>query len=461
MRRFLFCAVSLLLAPGLRAAELSELLPERLKAVVAIEFVIQTEIDRRPNTVFGTVVDERGTVILPGSVIGPGIAPDQLKDFRAYRADRGEPFPAEYLGQDAFTGWHYVRVGEKLAGELVPITRFAASPGASDPKLDDELWGIGLRNKEEEFMPYVLSARVALITRLPNRTAILAHDVAAPGLPVFTRGGQFAGLAQNSFGQNFLLFSRNQNGTPILLVNVEESSVVMLADEVLPHFGRVPQTTTGRPISWIGIYGLQPVDPEVAKLLQLEQQSGVVLSDILAGSPAARAGLRDRDIVLALDGRPLPRFRPDRVVLAHFGQEILRHRPGDTVALTILREGERREIQVTLGDEPRMVREASRRYFDRLGFTVREFLNLDGIVHRSQPAEQGGVVVNFLKPNGPAATAGLRPDDWIREIDGAEVKDFAAAVEKLAGIETDRTRREFVLLASRGGETQVLRIKLD
>lgn len=460
MKRFLCCAAGFLLASGLRAAELSELLAERLKSVVAIEFVVQTEIDRRPNTVFGTVVDERGTVILPGSVIAPGIAPDQLKDFKAYRADRSEPFPAEYLGQDAFTGWHYVRVGEKLAGELAPITRFAAS-GAPDLKLDEELWGIGLRNKEEEFMPYVLSARVALITRLPNRTAILAHDVAAPGLPVFTRDGQLAGLAQNSFGQNFLLFSRNQNGAPVLLVNVEESSVVMLADEVLPHLGRVPQAITGRPISWIGIYGLQPVDPEVAKLLQLEQQSGVVLSDIMEGSPAARAGLRDRDIVLALDGRPLPRFRPDRVVLAYFGQEILHRRPGDTVALTILRDGERQEIPVTLGDEPRMVREASRRYFERLGFTVREFLNLDSIVHRTKPAEQGGVVVNFLKPNSPAATAGLRPDDWIREIDGAEVKDFATAVEQLAGIETDRSRREFVLLASRGGETQVLRIKLD
>lgn len=460
MKRFLLCALGLTLVAGLRAAELSELLSERLKSVVAIEFVIQTEIDRRPNTVFGTVIDDRGTVILPGSIIAPGIAPDQLKDFKAYRPDSSEEFPAEYLGQDAFTGWHFVRVGEKLAKNLVPVTRFAAS-GAPDLKLDDELWGIGLRNKDEEFMPYVLSSRVALITRLPNKTAILAQDVAGPGLPAFTRSGQFAGLAQNSFGQNFLLFSRNQNGAPVLLVNVEESSVVMLAGDVLPHLGRVPQSVTGRPISWIGIYGLQPVDPDVAKLLKLDQQSGVVLSDIMEDGPAARAGLQDRDIVLALDGQPLPRFKPDRVVLAYFGQEILRRRPGETVALTILRGSERKEIKVALGDEPKMVREASRRYFDRLGFTVRDFLNIDGILNRTKPSERSGVVVNFLKPNSPAATAGLRPDDWIREIDGTEVKDFAAAVEKLAIIEGDKTRREFVLLASRSGETQVLRIKLD
>lgn len=75
--------------------------------------------------------------------------------------------------------------------------------------------------------------------KLPQKTAILGTEVAGPGLPVFDQAGCFAGLAQNSFGQNYLLFSRNQHGNPILLINVEESSVVLLAAEVLPYLGRV------------------------------------------------------------------------------------------------------------------------------------------------------------------------------------------------------------------------------
>ena len=212
------------------------------------------------------------------------------------------------------------------------------------------------------------SARgLAMIARFPNETAVLAQDVAGPGLPVFTPAGQFAGLALNSFGQNFLLFSQNHNGTPILLVNAEESSVVMLASEVLPQLGRIPQSVTGRPMAWIGVYGLQPIDPEVAKLLKLEKQSGVVISDIMAGSPAAQAGLQDRDIVLAIDGQALPRLKPtDQVVVTYAGQEILRRRPGDEITLSILRGTEHHEIKITLGDEPRMIREASRRYFEKL-----------------------------------------------------------------------------------------------
>ena len=447
------------LMPLLRAATIPELLKERLPSVVAIEFVIQTEIDRRPNTVLGSVIDDQGTVVLPGSAIAPSIAPDQLRNFKAFTAGSSEEYAAEYLGQDAYTGWHYVRVEQRLRPLLVPVTRFAV-PGGPAPQLDDDVWGIGLRNRDEDFMPYVLSARLALITRLPNETAIAAQEVAGPGLPVFDRSGRFVGLAQNSFGQNFLMFSRGQNGAPVLLVNVVESSVVLLASEVLPNLGRIPGNTNGRPIAWIGIYGLQPVDPDVAKLLKLEMQSGVVLSDIFEGGPAAQAGLQDRDIVLAMDGKPLPRFKPDRAVLGFFGQEILRRKPGDVLTLTVLRGTDRHDIKVTLGDEPKTVRESSRHYFEQLGFTIREFLVLDTISNRTRPTEHAGVVVHFIKPNGPAAVAGLRPDDWIREIDGQEIQTYSEAVERLMALESDKTRSEFVVLASRGGETQVLRIKL-
>jgi serine protease Do len=456
LRFFLFCVV---VAASAAPAPLPELFNERLKSVVALEFFVQSETERQPVTVLGTVIDTQGTIIVPAAAILPNVAPDQLRDFKVYRPGSTEAARADYLGQDAFTGWHFFRVEEKLRPELVPITKYEVT--STDPVLSDALWGIGLRNKEEDFLPYFLSSRIATVMKLPQKTAILGTEVAGPGLPVFDMAGRFAGLAQTSFGQNYLIFSRNQHGNPILLVNVEESSVVLLADEVLPYLGRVPHSVTGRPIPWFGAYGLQPMDPEVAKLLMLESKSGVVLSDIMEGGPAAQAGLQERDIVLAIDGQPLPRLKPDRVVVGYFGQEVLRRSPGDTMALSILRGTERREIKVRLGDEPKLLREADRHYLERLGLTVREFLNVDGIAHRTKAGEQGGVVVSFVKPGSQIATAGLRPDDWIREIDGDEIKGYAQALAKLQAIEADKTRLEFVLLVSRGGETSVLRIKLN
>jgi serine protease Do len=186
----------------------------------------------------------------------------------------------------------------------------------------------------------------------------------------------------------------------------------------------------------------------------------VVISEVLEGSPAEKAGLKDRDIIVALDGKPLPRLKPGSVVVSYIDRELAKRVPGDLLAVTVNRGTERSEVKVELGDEPKLIREAGRKYFDRLGLTVREFVYGDAVALRVKSGESTGVVAHFVKPNSPVAIAGLHADDWIKEIDGVEVKTFDVAVNKLAAIESDRDRSEFVILASRGGETAVLRVKL-
>ncbi len=130
------------------------------------------------------------------------------------------------------------------------------------------------------------------------------------------------------------------------------------------------------------------------------------------------------------------------------------------MSFTVLRGASRVEARVTLAEQPKLFAEAERKYFDRLGFTAREFVYDDAVARRAKTSDAVGVIAHFVKPNSPAAVAGLRTDDWIKEIDGVEVKSFAAAAAQLAAIEADRFRTETVLLVSRGGETAVLRVKL-
>ncbi len=164
--------------------------------------------------------------------------------------------------------------------------------------------------------------------------------------------------------------------------------------------------------------------------------------------------------VVAMEGKPLPRLKPDRVMVSYLVREIARHNVGDVVKVTVLRNGERVDVAAKLVEEPKLFREAERKYFDKLGFTAREFVYGDGIMRRAPVAEHQGVIAHFVKANSPAATAGLLTDDWIKEIDGVEMKTFAATAAKLAEIEADTERAEFVLLVSRAGETAVLRVKL-
>ena len=342
----------------------------------------------------------------------------------------------------------------------MPVTRYA-QPGNPAPAIAEELWGIGLRKKDEDFAPFFLSSRVAIIQRLPQRTAVLAQDVAGQGMPVFDAAGRFVGLTIGGFGQTFIQYSaRDRGGLPVVMVNTDESSAVTLAEEILPHLGRVPQNRAGRPLAWLGANGLEPLDPEVAAFMKLGGQTGLVVSEVLEGSPAEKAGLRERDIILTFADASLPLYKPDRVVAAYLDREIDRRRPGDQVKLGLLRGDQRLEIVVTLEDAPTLPREAERRYFDFVGLTVRAFTYADGAVRRAKLVNHRGVIAHFVKANAPASTAGLRIDDWIKEIDGVPVADFAGVVAQLEAIEGDRARSEFVVLVDRGGETAVLRVKL-
>jgi Trypsin-like serine proteases, typically periplasmic, contain C-terminal PDZ domain len=365
-------------------ADVAELWEERLRTVVAVEHYVETETERRPSVSYGTVIDENGTIILPSIAVNARSTPSQLKDFKVYRAGSAESVAGEYLGQDPLSGWHFVRAAETVRGELTPITKFVSE--AREPKMGEELWGIGLRNKDEDFMPYWMSGRVSLVQSLPMRTAVALDEVTGPGLPAFDAEGKFMGLGLTGFGESFLQFSSSdRGGLPVLMMNVEESAALLTTPEVLPQLGRVPQNKFGRPLAWLGAYGLEPVDPEVARFLKLGSQSAVVFSEVVEGGPAARGGLKEGDVLLAIDGQALPRFRPDRGVVQFVGREIVRRKPGDEITLTVLRNGERQDVTIALGDQPKLLREAERQYFDRIGFTAREFVHDDAVARRVNP----------------------------------------------------------------------------
>lgn len=459
------CGAALVAAAGLapkgRAGDLPALWAERIKSVVAVDYFTETENERHPTTAYGVVIDARGTIILPSSAVDTRASPKQMKQFKVHRPGDAAGSDATYLGQDAFTGWHFVRADEKLAAQLTPITAWAASGPAPVPALAENVWGIGLRNKDEDFQPYILESHVALIQSLPQRTAIAQQEVAGPGLPVFNSSGIFIGLAASSFGQTYLEFSRaDRTGTPVLLVDLEESSAFALAEEVIPYLGRVPQNVYGRPLAWLGVYGLEPMDRDVANFLNLSAQSGAVVSEVLQDSPAEKAGMKNHDIIVAIDGQPLPRFRPERVVTDYVEREVEKRRPGEIMTLTVLHGTDRAEMRATLGEEPKLIREADRKYFDHIGLTVREFVYGDAVARRIKTADATGVVVHYVKPNSPAAVAGLQPEDWIKEIDGAAVRSFAEALSRLAAVDADPVRPEFVILVGRGSDTAILRVKL-
>ena len=458
LRRLWFVLAALAL-PALAAradlAPLDQLFAERVRSVVAVEYFVETEVDRHPSTVVGMIADSEGLVVLLESAIPGWLPPAQLKDFVIFPPGRSEGTPADYLGQDHLTGWHFLRARGGLGEGVVPCSAYPTA----EPVVGGEIWGIGIMGKDFEFQPYLLTGHVGLVQRLPQQMGSAVTDIASPGSLVFTRRGELLGWAGSPARHERLLFLENERYT-VGIQNPHGSGSFYLASEVLPYLDRVPAAPVGQPIPWLGVIGLQPVDREVVDFLKLGNRSAVVISEVIADGPAARAGVKERDIIIALEGQPLPRFSPDRVVTSYLEREILMREPGDSMTLGLVRGEQHLEITIDVGRQPKSLKEAERRYFPRLGITLRESVLFDLISRRLEGSDERGVVAHFVKPNTPAATAGLRVGDLILEIDGQPADDYAHAIAHVETIEKDSARTEFVMLISRGAETQVIRVRL-
>lgn len=129
-------------------------------------------------------------------------------------------------------------------------------------------------------------------------------------------------------------------------VGAQEPAPPPDAPEALPA-GPIPGPVAPTPPQEAGFLGvaIDDVDQEQAQELGLSEARGALVTDVLEDSPASDAGIQEEDLVLAWDGQSV------RSAL-HLRRLVRETPPGRTVTVTVLRDGERREMDVTVADRP-------------------------------------------------------------------------------------------------------------
>ncbi len=188
-----------------------------------------------------------------------------------------------------------------------------------------------------------------------------------------------------------------------------------------------------------------------------EDGPGVVIAEVVMDSPAHEAGLEAGDVVTAVNGEDLGSGDLAGVIASLA--------PGDVVTLTIERDGEAQDIDITLGTAPetffrrgqdrrqdrRQDRHQNRRdgrgnNFDyQFEFSDRPFLGV------SLANEDEGVVVTSVVADSPAEAAGIETGDVITAVDGEDVADAQAVVDAIAALEIGD---EVTVTIERDGESQ-------
>lgn len=233
-------------------------------------------------------------------------------------------------------------------------------------------------------------------------------------------GGPLLNVRGEVIGVNTAIFSKSGGYMGIGLA-IPSKMVQPVIDQIMDG-GSVKR-------AYLGIV-LQPIDKELSDAMNLEKAEGILISDVVKGSPAANAGLQQGDIIIQYNGKTVKN-------VTKFRNDIAMMNPGQTVQLKIMRNNKPMTITIPLGCQ-NDAEVASAELTQKLGIEL-ENLTPDWASRLGYSSDVTGVVISKVKPGSPAAMAGLRPSflitgvalDWNNQKPVKNIGEFDAALKEL------------------------------
>jgi len=152
-------------------------------------------------------------------------------------------------------------------------------------------------------------------------------------------GGALANIHGQLIGINTAIAAPPGGGSIGIGFAIPVNHVKKVVRDIISQGGSIQRT---RP--WIGFY-FEAVRPSLMRRVGLPDPNGVVVEEVLPGSPADKAGLRTEDVIRQFGGRPI---RSTQELL----EEIMKRRPGDRVEARVWRGGKEVPLTVTIGEAP-------------------------------------------------------------------------------------------------------------
>lgn len=292
----------------------------------------------------GFIIDESGIILTNQHVVG-NQGENQTIKIVVDAPGLEREYEAEILGADSTLDLAVLRItnGNDHSFPTVPL-------GDSDSSRIGE-WTIAIGNPygqdfEHTVTVGVLSAKGREITIMSRETGttqvyknLMQTDAA---INRGNSGGPLLNIKGEVIGINTAVHSQAQGIGFAIPINVAKD----VLDELITTGGVKHEL---EPRAWVGIY-YGNLDDSVAKQLRIPDEKGVIIMDVVQGSPADEAGLQPWDLLRRIDNQDI--YELDDVI------EIMsNHAPGDEVLFTIYREGQVHLIIVTLGNMPAHLRQ--------------------------------------------------------------------------------------------------------
>ena len=380
----------------------------------------------------GFIIDKTGLIVTNNHVIDNG------KKITVKLPD-GRSFDAKLMGTDPATDIALLRI---KADKPLPTVEFG-----DDRALRVGDWVVAVGN------PFGLSNSVTA-----GIVSSIGRDIGAGNYNDFIQidapinrgnsGGPTFDLRGQVIGMNSMIFSPSGGSVGIGFA-IPATTIHDVVAQLQAH-GKVAR-------GWLGV-SIQSVTPEIASSLGIKDAKGALVADVVPNGPAAKAGLEQGDIIVAINGQTVDDNRDltRKVALVPSGQ---------TATFSVVRQGKPASIKAEIGNRPDdkvasnepMPSTGPAATGNAMGLGLAA-LTADARKSFNLAETTAGVLITKVDPNSDAAEKGLQPGDVVQRVGGRMVHTPADVQSSVAEAQKGGRKSVLLLVASAQGGSRFVAV---
>lgn len=352
----------------------------------------------------GFIIDSEGYIVTNNHVVENA---DQIK----VKLANEKEFDAKIIGRDPKTDLALIKIAAPT--DLVPLKM-----GDSDA-LKVGTWVVAIGSPfglEQTVTAGIVSAKGRIIGSGPYDDFIQTDASINPG----NSGGPLLNMKGEVVGINTAIIASGQGIGFAIPIN--------LANGIIAQLKSSGEVTRG----WLGV-GIQDLTPELAEYYKIKNKKGVLVTHVFEGDPADKGGIKVKDVIIAVDGKPVATARD------------LSRRIADTAvnkrtAITLFRNGKEKTVYIKtakrLEDDSRPKEEIETS--DELGLKASE-LTPEMARQLGYEENEKGVIITSVKSGSKGNNAGIRQGDLVKEINHKPVSTLSEYQKQMGKIKKGET----------------------
>jgi serine protease Do len=345
----------------------------------------------------GFIIDKNGYIITNNHVV------EDADKIKVKLKDERE-LDAKVIGRDPQTDLALIKIDAK--GDL-PVANLGRS---ADLKVGEWVVAVGSPfGLEQTVTAGIVSAKGRVIGSGPYDDFIQTDASINPG----NSGGPLVNLNGEVVGINTAIIAHGQGIGFAIPIDMATKIVSQLKDN--------GEVTRG----WLGV-NIQDLKGDLADYYGAKNSEGVLVTEVVPGNPADKAGIKAKDIITAVDGEKVKSSRELTAKAATLPV-------GETTKITVVRDGKEKTIEVKVAKRPLTVADAGKPPVEKEGEYGLQVTDLTPeLAQRLKTNREAGVVVVGVRPDSKAYKAGVEQGDLILEVNRERVSSTGELKQLLA-----------------------------